>query len=129
MGLHPKQIQGVLRLSGHERYLHFVKVVADKQKCWGLYNDGWALAQDDDGNMAFLLWPESEYAALCAIGDWSAYEPKELDLDDLMDWLLPDLQEKNTLLGIFPTPEEQGVTPDFARFESDMSEELEKYKF
>jgi hypothetical protein len=44
-----KQMEAVLALPGSRRFEHFVKVVADWQQAWGLYQDGWALAAADDG--------------------------------------------------------------------------------
>ncbi len=128
MSLHPKQIESILNLSGSERYDYFIKQVADKAEAWGLFSDGWSLAQDDEGNMVFPLWPAEEYAKLCAIGDWAGHEARSIDIDDLMDGLLPKAREDGTQLGIFPSPTERGVVPTIDAFEADMNEELSKFE-
>ncbi|GEP42374.1 DUF2750 domain-containing protein [Brevifollis gellanilyticus] len=126
--MNPKQIEAVLKLSGHDRYRHFLKVVADKESAWGLYEDGWALAADDDGNPVFPLWPAKEYAALCAVGEWAGYEPSDIDVDELLEELLPSLMERGTRIGIFPSPSEKGVSPELDRFEQELRDELSQYE-
>ena len=105
-----KQVESVLRLPGPKRYEHFIKQVADREEVWGLYSDGWALAGTDEGEEAFPLWPAKEYAALCATGDWSWSSPKGIPLEDLLEALLPRLTDDHALAGVFPTPDDKGVT-------------------
>ncbi|WP_370662281.1 DUF2750 domain-containing protein [Massilia solisilvae] len=73
--MHPKQLETVFALPSSERCEHFVKVVADRQKAWGLYDDGWAMAAADDGTFVLPLWPHREYAKACAVRRWAGYEP------------------------------------------------------
>jgi hypothetical protein len=91
----PKQIEAVLKLSGPSRYDHFIKRVVDSQRAWGLWDEGWAMGSDDLGKQTFQLWPAKEYAALSAAGLWAGYEPAEIPLEDLVNELLPKLQEDN----------------------------------
>lgn len=128
MSMNPKQIEAVIKLPAPKRYDHCIKVVADRQVAWGLYSDGWALAGTSDGKAVFPIWPASEYATLCAVGDWAGYAPKEIDMEDLLDGLLPSLIERGTLLGVFYTPEDKGVIPDMSTFESDIRHELSKFE-
>jgi hypothetical protein len=122
-----RQIEAVLQLPGPKRYAHFIKVVADRQSAWGLYADGWALASTDEGDRVFPLWPAQEYAKLASTNDWTGYCPREIDIGDLFNGLLPSLLEHKTLLGIFPTPTDKGVVPDIATFEKDLRRELTKF--
>jgi hypothetical protein len=123
-----KQIEAVLKLPAPKRYDHFIKVVADRQLAWGLYADGWALAATSAGTLVFPLWPAKEYAELSAVGNWFGYSPRGIDMEDLLEGLLPSLGEQETVLGIFPTPEDKGVLPETATFESDLRNELAKFE-
>lgn len=123
-----REIQAVLRLDGPERFSHFVKRVADEERAWGLWNDGWALMADTHGTQVFPLWPASEYAELHRTGEWAAYEPREIPLDDLLEELIPRLAEKGLLPGVFPTPTGQGVTPGPEELASALRRELENYE-
>ena len=58
------------------------------------------MGRDDDGNPTFQLWPAREYAALCAVEDWSAYEPTEIRLDHLLDDLLPKVRPADAALPV-----------------------------
>ncbi len=124
MKINQKQIEAIVALPGPKRYEHFIKVAADQNCVWGLYSDGWALAGTEDGEPVFPLWPAREYAVLCSSGEWSGYEPKKIDLNDLFGSLLPSLKERKTLIGIFYTPSDKGILPAFDEFEDDLREEL-----
>ncbi len=127
MKINSKQIESVTALAGPKRYKHFVKVVADWEEVWGLYQDGWALAATDDGQQVFPLWPAKEYAQLCAEKEWVGYKPESFSLEDFMGELLPNLKADNVLPGIFYTSSDNGVTPTVDQLLSDLNEELENY--
>jgi hypothetical protein len=125
--MNSKHIEAVLRLPGPRRYEHFIKVVADRGKAWGLYENGWALAANSEEAQVFPLWPAPEFAELVAIGEWSKYKPREIGIEDLLDRLLPSLRETGTLVGVFPTPSDKGVLPEIDVFENDLRNELSKF--
>jgi len=122
-----RQMQAVLALPGDRRFLHFVKVVADRQEAWGLYQDGWALAATDDGVPVFPLWPAREYAEACAVGAWVDYSPRGIKLDDITTQLLPRLNEDGVLPGIFMTTKDKAVTPTIGELLESIEAELKKY--
>ena len=106
-----QQLAAVVTLPGPARYEYFVKRVADSQEVWGLYQQGWALAKTDDGTLVFAMWPASEFADLCAEFEWDGYEPQAFPLDELLNDLLPQLEEDGVLPGVFYTPGDKGLTP------------------
>ena len=105
-----KEIRAVLRLDGPARFSHFVKRVVDFEEAWGLWRDGWALMEDNEGAKVFPLWPAREYADLNRTGDWAEYEPRAISLEELLDNYLPDFAARGILPGVFPTPGGKGVT-------------------
>jgi hypothetical protein len=121
-------MEAVLRLDGPERFKHFVKRVADSERAWGLWADGWALMENDDGTKVFPLWPAREYAELHRNGNWAGYEAREIEVDELLEELLPRLADAVTLPGVFPTPAGKGVTPSPAELAQALREELAKYE-
>jgi len=123
-----RKIEAIVSLPAPQRYSHFIKFVADCQSAWGLYLEGWALAATDDDQPVFPIWPAREFAQLCAVADWTGYVPKVIEIDDLMDGLLPSLRESGTLLGVFYTPNDKGILPDTEAFEADMKQELAKFE-
>lgn len=127
MRLSQKQIDAVLSLDGNARYQHFIKEIVGNDEIWGLFNGGWAMSEDQDGNQQFPLWPASEYARLCAVGAWEKYKPESFDLEDFLDNLLPKLDESGVGVSIFMTPTGLGTTPDIGQFADDISAELDKY--
>ena len=127
MVMNPKQLAAVFALPPAKRFEHFVKVVADRQKAWGLYDDGWAMAGTDDGGQVFPLWPQQEYADACALDAWAGYIATEIPLDDLMQVLLPQLRTDGVLPGILPTPGSKGATPSIDELIAALEEELRRY--
>ena len=127
MKVTPKQMEAVLALSGVKRFEHFIKVIVDWREVWGLYQDGWALAEADDGIIVFPLWPAKEYAQVCAANEWSGYEPRSLNLSDFMEVLLPKLQLDDILPSVFFTPTSKGVTPSVGDLKLAIEAELQKY--
>jgi hypothetical protein len=123
-----KQAEAILRLDPIERYKHSIKTIADWEEAWGLYNNGWALAGDEEKNQFFLLWPAKQYAKLCAEKEWEGYEPKAISLQYLLDDLLEHLKKENINLAIFYTPENQGITSTAEQFEEHLKKELEQYE-
>lgn len=125
--MNPKQLAAVFELSATKRFEHFVKVVAEREEAWGLYQDGWAMAAADDGVSVFPLWPHKEYAEACAIDEWAGYLPKAISLDDLMEVVLPQLKVEGTLPGILPTPASKGAMPSIDELVAALEEELQRY--
>lgn len=122
-----KQIEAVLRLDGPARIAHFMKRVADEERAWGLWRDGWALMVDDAGSKLFPVWPGREYAELCAIDDWAGYSAAHIDLEDLLaDWSMK-LKQQDVRPAVFPTPGGRGVVVEVDTFNNLLSRELEHY--
>jgi hypothetical protein len=126
MKINARQLEAVISLPGSKRYATFIKVAADQRCVWGLYGDGWALAKTDEGEQAFPLWPAREYAETCISGAWGGYSPRDIDLDTLLGRLLPKLGKTGTLVAIFPTPKDKGVTPDLKVLRGDLLTELRR---
>lgn len=122
-----KEIEAVLRLDGCMRYHHFVKRVVDTEVAWGLWKDGWALMADDAGQSVFPLWPDREFAELCAVGEWDGYVAEEIELADLINELLPKLAERAVRPGVFPTASGKGVTPTAPELLEALRTEMENY--
>lgn len=122
-----KQIDSILALPASQRYKYFIKTISDWQEVWGLYKEGWALAATECGNTVFPLWPNKEFAEICAKNEWNGFIPKKFTIDELLDELLPNLKNDNVLPGIFYTPANKGVTPLIDELINDISLELEKY--
>jgi len=126
--LSEQQILSILALAGPQRYDHFIKEVACQERAWGLFHDGWAMAESDDNQPVFPLWPAEEYARLCAVVQWAGYEPEQIPLADLLDELIPQLEKDNVLPGIFFTPTSHGVTPTHGQLLEDLRNESLKYE-
>lgn len=122
-----ERFEGIISLKGPGRYRHFVKSVVDRGEAWGLYDDGWALAGFDDGTEALPLWPEKEFAKVCADGTWSGYAPRSIPLSELVEVVLPELMEDEDGVAVFPTPADKGVIPPINELLDDLKDEQLEY--
>ena len=123
-----REIAAVLSLPGNVRYDRFIKTVADWETAWGLFDAGWALLGTQDGEAAFALWPTKEYANLCATGEWASYSPRDIQLDDLVETLIPKLTADGVLVVVFSTPEDRGVVTEPSALANDLEAASAEYE-
>lgn len=99
--INSQEIEAVVKLSGPERYVYFIKRVADKERVWSLKNkDGWALASDSAGNEVVPIWSHSEYAKLCTNDEWRNCFPEAISLQDWMNKWIPGMIKDKKNRGI-----------------------------
>lgn len=127
MTLNIQEIESVLKLEGEQRYKYFIKKIVGNDEVWGLYNNGWALVSDDNGDKLFPIWPAKEYAKLCSNSGWENYQPQSFTIDSFLEDLLPQLHSNKMLFAVFITPSSLGVTPTLEQIENDINTELMKY--
>ncbi|WP_296951638.1 DUF2750 domain-containing protein [uncultured Massilia sp.] len=126
MTIDAQQLKETVRLPAPQRYTVFVADVARSGVAWGLYRNGWALATKDDGTLVFAMWPQREFAQLCAEFEWEGYEAQAFGLDELLDGLLPQLQQDGIVPGIFRTPGSKGTMPTPGLLRADLQDELKR---
>lgn len=122
-----KEIDTIINLPANKRYEYFVKKVADFEEVWGLYNNGWATAEDDQGNIVIPFWPNKEFADLCVVENWVGYTAKSIRIGDFIEKWLPGMQRDNRLAAIFYTIKDSGVVVDLKKLKIDLQMELDKY--
>ena len=128
MSVNQKQIEAILKLPASKRYNHFIKKVVGWKQLWALYDDGWAMSESDDGKPIFPLWPEKEYADLCISGEWENYVSKPIELDEVLNSMIPMLRERCILPGIFFTMKDGSVNVSLEQLEEDLHSELSHYE-
>lgn len=128
MPISQKQIDAILKLPPPKRYSHFIKKVVGWKKVWGLYSEGWALSQSPDGKLVFPLWPEKEYAQLCTLAEWRDYTPESIELEEVLDSMIPMLRERDILPGVFYVHGKGSIDVTVDLFEDDLRSELAHYE-
>ncbi|WP_035381656.1 DUF2750 domain-containing protein [Fervidicella metallireducens] len=122
-----KEFEEVSKLPGAKRYEYFIKKVADNEELWGLYNDGWAMVADDDGNEMIPFWPRKEFAEACCLEQWSNYSAEPIDLYEFIDGWLVDMKKDGLSAAIFYTKHDKGIVVKPEKLTEDLNEELENY--
>ena len=102
-----EEVRRLLSLPPEDRAVSFFQLVADWEEAWGLRDaEGWIVAQETD---ALRLWPHGAFAEACARGPWEGAAPEPVALDDLLEDLLPLLQEDGLRIAVFPSSEDPGL--------------------
>ncbi|WP_299516242.1 DUF2750 domain-containing protein [uncultured Rummeliibacillus sp.] len=121
-----KEIEVVSTLPASKRYEYFIKKVADFEEVWGLFDDGWAISEDDNGNPLMPFWPKKEFANLCAVDDWKNYKAEKIELEDFMQEWLPGMKVDGIKPSIFWNNVDSSVL-DIDTLFLDLADELKKY--
>lgn len=123
-----QQIAAILALPPPQRYSHFIKKVVGWKRVWRLYQDGWVMTETIDGELGFPLWPEQEYAELCATADWTGYQAREIELNEFMADLLPMIEERGIRPGVFFVPDKGSIEIAIDQLQKDLQQELHKFE-
>ncbi|MDG6896203.1 DUF2750 domain-containing protein [Volucribacter amazonae] len=98
-----KEIESVLSLSKEKLYKTFLLRISDSEKIWILCDkDNILYYGDNDNNQYFPIWPEKEFAEMCAINEWSNSKPVCIELEEFLTEYIPELIDNNIYLSIFP---------------------------
>src|SRR3954469_24290011 len=97
----------LLALPAQDRAIQFFQLLADWEEAWALRDaDGWVVSKATE---ALPLWPHPDFATACAQGAWEGAAPEPLSLDDLLEDLLPLLEEDGLKVAVFPSSEDPGL--------------------
>lgn len=125
----PQEFEAVIALAGPERYEYAVKKIADWQNVWGLHDEnGWALAEDDEGTELLPVWPHPDLASACATGPWAGKVAQAIEASEWLEAWTPGLTGDGRGVAVFPTPDDTGVRVAPERLAADLGGELEKYE-
>ena len=124
--MNQKEFETVIKQPPTIRYEYFLKKVADFEVVWGLYDDGWATAQDDEGNKLVPFFPKKEFADFCAINEWNKFKAEPIDLYDFIDKWLVGMREDGVKPSIFPVNEDS-VMVEIDVLLRDLNNELDNY--
>ena len=114
------------QLPPHQRYLYFIKTLAETGELWTLI--------DENGNFALFevehttvlsFWPEEHFIESNLTVDWQDYIPFKLDLDALEETVIPFMRQNKYLVNIFPVNSRTGHILPLNDFVNDFNNQLE----
>ncbi|WP_148631141.1 DUF2750 domain-containing protein [Bacillus sp. E214] len=124
--MNQKELDSIIKQPSNIRYEYFIKKVADYEEVWGLYDDGWATAQDDDGNMLIPFFPRKEFAEYCAVNEWNNFKAEPIDLNEFIENWLVGMRKDRVKPSVFPINEDS-VMVEIDVLLRDLNSELENY--
>lgn len=113
MSMH-SQGTGAVNLSAEDRLHFFVRSALSNKELWGLYDDGWAEMNDENGKKGMMVWPDQATAQLIADERFPGYEPKQIKLSSFTQRWLDKLAQQRFKVAVFATPLDgpKFVTPE-----------------
>ncbi|WLR57507.1 DUF2750 domain-containing protein [Mesobacillus subterraneus] len=121
-----REFEAVISQPAVIRYEYFIKKTADYEEVWGLYNVGWATAQDDMGNTLIPFFPNAKFAETFAKKEWEGFRAKSIDLVHFLEKWLPGMKSDGIKPSIFPTNTDS-VVLEVDTLREALEAELEKY--
>jgi hypothetical protein len=121
--LEAEEIQHLLALPAAERAVTFFQVVADWEEAWGLKDATGLIVTRETDTMP--LWPHAAFAEACARGAWADTTPEPISLAELVEDLLPLLEEDGIGVAVFPAPGDAGTVMPPGELRERLERELE----
>src|SRR4051794_31790888 len=107
--INDKEIKSVSLLEPFTRYQYLIKRAADFERLYTLLShDGSLAISDIDDKKLYPLWPFKEFATNCAFGEWNNFKIVEIELNQFLDEILPQIVKDGFLLNIFPVGDKTG---------------------
>ena len=127
--LSDQEFDAVSRLSGRQRFAHFLTRVADWETVWGLRDEaGWAAVADSEDHSSFPVWPHPRYRAACADREWAGNAPAAIDVHPFLAEWLPAMASEKVSLAVFPSPGLRGVIVSAAKLAAALRQALAEYQ-
>jgi hypothetical protein len=124
-----REFESVLALPAPRRYAYFIKRAASHGALWGLHgDDGWVMAEGEDGSTYFPVWPHQRFAEACATGAWAGEPARSIDVDDWVEAWLPKLVEEGFRVAVFQTPQDEATDVSPERLRKDLQDELSLFE-
>lgn len=102
-----KDLHELTRLPADTRYEVFLHTVVESKQVWGLFQEGWATAEDSKGAQRIFFWPSEEFAQQQAAKEWPGFTPKPIALDEFMEAWLPGLEKDEIQISVFSTAKDE----------------------
>ena len=87
-----------------------------------------ALACNNHGSQLVPIWPDAQYAELCASDEWSHFAPCSIELRVWLERWEKGMQRGGRLVAAFPIPNGRGVEVDAGRFGYVLRQALSAYE-
>ena len=115
----------MLALPASRRYEYFIKRAASHGALWGLHGDeGWVIAEGEDGATHFPVWPHPRFAEACADGAWAGEPAHSIDVDEWVEAWTPQLIRDGLRVAVFQTPADEGTGVSPEHLKRDLEKEL-----
>ncbi|MDT0016507.1 DUF2750 domain-containing protein [Listeria swaminathanii] len=127
--LSPKEIEVMVNKSAKDRYIYFVKRVADQEAAWILKDkEGFVTTSDTEASLALPIWPFKEYASKLKENEWKDLELKKISFKQLSKEILPNLSKDSVNVAVFMVPNtNEVVTVSADRLLDDLLNEQSKF--
>ena len=126
--MNKEQLQNISKLEPSKRYNYFIKKVVDFNEMYLLENKVGLATYIYENKVYVPIWSEYEIAGTFINEDFSACTVEKIDLDELLNDLLPMLKEQSIGIAVFPVDNDRGIICECDFIEKDIKDEMCKYE-
>ena len=126
--MHPDKIKNIIKLNIQDRFEYTIGEIVKHEGLWCIQkDDGIATYIDSEGDEVFPIWPHKEAAELCPFEQFSGdeYYHGFVDMDELWEYILPDFDEKNILIGVFFVKDQDAMCVPSAVLAEELLDEMD----
>lgn len=102
-----KELHELTRLPADTRYEVFLDIIVNTKQVWGLFQEGWATAEDAKGAQRIFFWPTEEFADHQGAKEWPGFTPKAIELNEFVEAWLPGLEKDEIQISVFSTAKDE----------------------
>ena len=125
---HPDKLKNVFNLLTEERYVYFIRYVADCEEVWLIKDrEKFVTLGDKNEQITIPVFPEKQYADLFLTDRWSNCSVEALNLNKFMD-LLDQLQQYNVKIAGFPKDDFIAIVVEPEEMKNHLLYELQRYE-
>lgn len=130
--MHPRKLDHVAALPGDRRYGYFIRKVADFQTLWSLRDESAWASEQWRGEIVLPVWPERDFAAICATAAWRGMTPTAIELCDFLGQWTREGIARYRYFSVFPSAgddpiEQRGQLTQAEILRRDLATELQQY--
>ncbi|MFC3034573.1 DUF2750 domain-containing protein [Pseudoalteromonas fenneropenaei] len=112
--LNDDRLNAILKNDNQQRYQFLLREVVANEELWILTDEHGCVMLNSDDEDCVPVWPNQEFAALWATGEWQDCTPQAISLKQWQQKWTDGLADDELAIAIFPLPDEDGliVYPD-----------------
>ncbi|NLS13438.1 DUF2750 domain-containing protein [Vibrio sp. SM6] len=123
-----ERIKELLQLDVDARYRYLIKQVVESREIWILTDEHGCVMLNTEDDDCVPVWPNQEFAALWATGEWEDCQPQAISLNKWHSRWTNGLLDDELSVVAFPNADLEGVILFPDEFDFDLTQQAKKQR-